>query len=90
MLAHVPDPIRGDGPCGDCGGQNIIWYTDSTLWNYVIRAPAPAAGDPFLCVTCFVIRVDRAGLAPTGWRVIPDWHWETHAEYDHRRAADQA
>jgi hypothetical protein len=79
--------IRGDGPCDDCGtADNIIWFTDNVLWNEVIRAGREGP-DPFLCVTCFVVRVDAAGLAPTGWRLIPDWHWETEAERAARRAA---
>lgn len=84
---NVPEHIRGDGPCGDCGTpDNIIWSTDSPLWNRVIRPQGEIEADPFLCVPCFVVRVDKAGLSPTGWRLVPDWHWETTAEYDARRS----
>lgn len=73
--------IRGDGPCDDCGTvDNIIWFTDNVLWNEVIRAGRGERSDPFLCIPCFVGHVDAAGLAPTGWRLVPDWHWETQAE----------
>lgn len=83
----LPAHLRGDGPCGDCGTRdNIIWFTDNVLWNEVMRPPGYES-DPLLCIPCFVLRVDAAGLAPTGWRLVPDWHWETHAERDTRRAA---
>lgn len=78
--------LRGDGPCSDCGTKdNIIWSADNALWNAVIRPHGEIEADPFLCIPCFVVRVDAAGLAPTGWRLTPDWHWETHAERRARR-----
>lgn len=84
----LPMEIRGDGPCDDCGtADNIIWFTDNVLWNTVIRYP-DAPPDPFLCVPCFVRRVHEAGLAPTGWRLVPDWHWETLKEYGRRKRAE--
>lgn len=78
----LPDRITGDGPCGDCGTENnIIWFTDNVVWNAVMRPDGePEGGDPFLCVTCFVRRTDEAGYRPTGWHLIPDWHWETKVE----------
>lgn len=80
---------RGDGPCSDCNTtDNIIWFTESVFWNHVIRQ-----GDyvePILCVPCFVARVHAAGLAPTGWRLLPEWHWETTAEYEARRRPEPA
>lgn len=86
MTTRLSEALRGDGPCGDCGtADNIIWFTDNTLWNEVMRPHGEVADEPFLCPTCFVARVDAAGLAPTGWRLIPDWHWETKAERDVRR-----
>lgn len=82
---QLPTEIRGDGPCGDCGtADNIIWFTDNVLWNEVMRRPG-APPEPFLCVVCFVRRVHEAGLAPTGWRLVPDWHWETLAEHGARK-----
>jgi hypothetical protein len=86
MTDLLPEHLRGDGPCGDCGTlDNIIWFTESVLWNAVMR-PDGETGDPLLCIPCFVKRVDAAGLAPTGWRLIPDWHWETTNEYAARKA----
>lgn len=80
----MTDPeLRGDGPCTDCGtAENIVWFTEDVLWNEVVRK-----GDyvePTLCILCFVTRVDDAGLYPTGWRLLPDWHWETKAEHERR------
>jgi hypothetical protein len=64
----LPDELRGDGPCGDCG------------------TPPGYEGEPLLCIPCFVIRADAAGYFPTGWRLLPDWHWETKTERKRRRA----
>lgn len=81
----LPDELRGDGPCMDCGTlDNIVWYTDSIFWNHVV------GGDGFeapglLCIPCFVKRADAAGYHPTGWRLSPDWHWETKDEFARRR-----
>lgn len=87
-LHRLPEHLRGDGPCTDCGTtDNIIWFTEDVLWNEVIRQ-----GDyvePILCIRCFVKRVDGAGLAPTGWRLLPDWHWETTDEKAARKKAEQ-
>lgn len=73
--------IVGDGPCDDCGtAENPIWFTDNVLWNTVIRPHGEVQADPFLCPTCFIIRVHESGLRPTGWRLIPDWSWVTTQE----------
>lgn len=76
--AGQSDALKGDGPCSDCGTtENPIWFTDSVLWNEVIRQ-----GDytePTLCVNCFVVRTDEAGFA-CAWRLTPEFHWETKAE----------
>lgn len=83
---RLPVELRGDGPCDDCGtADNIVWFTENVLWNAVMRYEgAPPEG--FCCPTCFVRRVHECGFAPTGWRLLPDWHWETTAEYAARRA----
>lgn len=80
--------LRGDGPCGDCGSfDNVVWFTEDVLWNDVVRRREPN-GDPLMCVQCFVARVHAAGYAPTGWRLLPEWHWETRSEYSARRERD--
>jgi hypothetical protein len=87
-VSTLPTALQGDGPCTDCGTpNNIIWFTDNVLWNAVIRPGGEIEADPFLCIPCFVTRVHAAGLAPTGWRLIADWHWETAAEQADRRAS---
>lgn len=81
-MADMPDHLRGDGPCDGCGTHdNIVWFAESVLWNEVMSGSEPGS-DPggIFCIPCFIIRVDKAGLAPTGWRLIPDWHWETRTE----------
>lgn len=74
----APTHLPGDGPCHDCGGTNIVWSTDSTLWNLVIGGPA-ATDDPggLLCVPCFVGRAEALGLAPAGWYLGP---WQPAAD----------
>lgn len=75
----LPIELRGDGPCTDCGTKNnVIWFTDSVFWNEICRQGEYT--EPTLCIPCFVVRADRAGFYPTGWRLIPDWHWETYEE----------
>jgi hypothetical protein len=81
---RVPEHIRGDGPCTTCGTvDNIIWFTDNVLWNEVCRQGDDWPG--VLCIPCFIARVDAHGLRPTGWRLQPDWHWETTEERAARR-----
>ncbi len=84
----MPDHLRGDGPCSDCGtSDNVVWFTDNVLWNHVMAFPEVSFDDPggILCIPCFVVRVDEAGLFPTGWRLLPDFHWETREEREARR-----
>lgn len=79
---RLPEHLRGDGPCMDCGTEDtIIWFTDNVYWNNVMSWPGEYQhGDPggLLCIPCFVIRADRAGLDPAGYRLLPEWRWETH------------
>jgi hypothetical protein len=62
--------LHGDGPCADCGGMNIVWFTDNVLWNQVVRQRGPEC---ILCIHCFVARADRAGLDPVAWRLLAEW-----------------
>lgn len=74
---RLPAELRGDGPCHDCGAEdNIVWFAENVLWNHVMGGPG-TMDDPggIVCIPCFVIRVDKAGLAPTGWRLLPEWRW---------------
>jgi hypothetical protein len=86
-VTGLPDNLRGDGPCADCGTvDNPVWFTDSVFWNEVLRRTGHPGG--VLCISCFAALADRAGFRPTGWRLTPDWRWETVEEYRYRR--DQA
>jgi hypothetical protein len=86
---RLPGPLRGDGPCQDCGtADNIVWFTDNPLWNEVVARTTPGAqwpthDDPgaIVCIPCFVLRVHLAGINPVAWRLVPDWPWRRgHAE----------
>lgn len=56
---------RGDGPCADCGGSNLLggtyWFADNALWNAVV----PEGG--VLCAPCFTRRCEAQGVG-IGWR----------------------
>lgn len=75
----IPEHLRGDGPCQDCGATNIAWFADNVFWNAVMGGPE-ARDDPggIVCVTCFVIRADAAGYDPRAWRLSPEWPWRQH------------
>lgn len=80
----TPHHLSGDIPCADCGAtDNIKWSTDSVFWNRVIRQ-GDNYSEPILCVLCFTNRVALSGVRPIAWRLIPEFHWETEAEYDNR------
>lgn len=83
-MSDLPEELRGE-QCDYCGTvDNIVWFTDSVFWNAVIRQ-----GDfvePALCIPCFVVAAAERGYSPTGWRFVPEFHWETTAEYDARRS----
>jgi hypothetical protein len=78
-MSELPETLRGDGPCRDCGTtDNIVWSAENVLWNEVMSYPDPPKhGDPggILCIPCFVKRVEVAGLKPVGWRLVADWPW---------------
>jgi hypothetical protein len=66
----LPEHLIGDGPCHDCGALNIIWFTSNRLWNRVMGGEL-AVDDPggILCIPCFVIRADLAGLKVSAWKL---------------------
>lgn len=83
-MTTLPEHLRGDGPCQGCGTpDNIVWFTESPVWNFVMGGPT-ASSDPggLLCIPCFVKRADAAGLEPTGWRLLPEWRWTTRPATD--------
>jgi hypothetical protein len=83
---RLSNELIGDGPCQDCGSDNIRWSAESPFWNMVMGGP-DSRDDPggIVCVRCFVVRADAAGYNPDGWRLLADWHWETTAERAARR-----
>ncbi len=77
-MGALPEHLRGDGPCDDCGTlDNIVWFTENVLWNAVTRESVvgeePRTG--ILCIPCFVKRADAEGLRPAGWRLLAEWPW---------------
>lgn len=47
--------------CDDCGGPNMVWWTENDVWNNVIRPNGEIIADPMLCPRCFIIRAKRFG-----------------------------
>lgn len=90
-LQRVPDHLRGDGPCSNCGTlDNIVWFTESVFWNAVVRTePRLTDNAEILCIPCFVKMADYRGYR-CQWRLLPEWHWETKAEAAARRASGEA
>lgn len=79
-MSNLPEHLRGDGPCDDCGtDDNIGWFTENVIWNAVIGENVVHEQKPasILCINCFVIRADLVGLRPTGWRLLVEWPWRT-------------
>lgn len=70
----IPAEIRGDGPCEDCGGDNISWFTLNVLWNEVNTKQELFGSEPnsIVCIVCWVKRAAAAGYAPT-WLLVPGW-----------------
>lgn len=57
--------LRGDGPCDDCGGLNVVWFTDDLLWNRVVRDHDT---ERILCMHCFIARAETY-YEVTGWKL---------------------
>lgn len=60
--------------CHRCGGPNVVWFAPSPLWNLVMRGNdinGEALHDDLVCVTCFVILANEAGVSGK-WRVTVD------------------
>lgn len=88
----MPEHLRGDGPCQDCGTpDNIRWFAPSVVWNHVMGG-TQATDDPggIVCVPCFIKRVDAAGFAPTVWQITPNWFATGKAEANPATAAEPA
>lgn len=71
----LPEHLRGDGPCSNCGtADNIVWFTDSVFWNEVVRTEPRLTDDAeILCILCFVKMTARRGIDPVGWRLTPEF-----------------
>jgi len=72
-MTVIPEEIRGDGPCQDCGGENIIWFTESGLWNAVMGG-LEATDDPggILCVPCFAVRAHQVSPGHQRWKLVAE------------------
>lgn len=74
-LVEANVTVYGDIPCAGCGAtNNVVWFTDSELWNAVVRSPRSRWSDnePILCIPCFVKEAEHSGHRPTGWKLTPE------------------
>lgn len=58
--------------CGRCGGENVSWHTPSPLWNFVMRSnriDGPRIWNDLVCIPCFVVVAEEAGVKPPSWRL---------------------
>jgi hypothetical protein len=74
-MSDVPEHLRGDTPCEDCGGDNIKWFTLNVVWNEVREAQERFGSEAasIVCPTCFVVRADAAGYDVRSWLLLPTW-----------------
>jgi hypothetical protein len=69
--ALLPDHLRGDGPCDDCGtADNIRWFIASPRWNKVVREGSDTDAIP--CIPCFVKRAHAKGIDPPAWEIVAE------------------
>jgi hypothetical protein len=58
----------GDACCQRCHAVNIVWFTDSAIWNRVMP------DDGVLCVRCFVLAAESAGVGDkSAWLFVPEF-----------------
>jgi len=79
--ATLPESLRGDGPCDDCGTlNNPLWFTLNTLWNEVRGGQEKFGGETYsiVCPQCFIRRAAEAGIQGA-WLLIPGWPLATEA-----------
>lgn len=70
----LPESMRGDSPCMDCGttDKNPVWFTDNVFWNDVMEG---IEGSGILCPQCFIERAETK-YKTTGWRLLPEFPWK--------------
>jgi hypothetical protein len=68
MAVQSPHP---EGPCFDCGGENVTWFAPNEIWNAVVRSGDKP--DVMLCPLCFIRRAERAGYNKDAWRIAPEF-----------------
>lgn len=55
--------------CEICGKPNVIWFTDSEVWNKVVR---DRNLPEILCPVCFIKLAENYGIKNTGWKLVPE------------------
>lgn len=58
------DDLHPENRCGKCGGRNICWFVESSVWNSI------AERHEILCPICFVRRVEADGKPHGAWELI--------------------
>jgi hypothetical protein len=66
--------LGSDEVCRRCGGENVLWFAPSPLWNLVMRGNdinGDALFHDLVCVRCFIVLASEAGVAGK-WRLSVD------------------
>lgn len=61
--------------CNRCGGENVTWCAPSPLWNLVMRGNninAETIYADLVCIRCFIVMAEEAGVTPKVWRIYAD------------------
>lgn len=61
-------PKHPEDICGKCGGPNIIWFVNNSIWNRVMHH-----GSGILCPICFVKIAENEGYNLTAWKLAPEY-----------------
>lgn len=71
---ELPEEVIGDGPCEDCGADNLRWFTLNVVWNQVMGEEQQRFHNEKLagviCIHDFVRRAHAVGISPT-WLLLP-------------------
>lgn len=70
IMGQCEESAHPEDYCHECHRPNLSWFTDSKLWNAVMRKDGD---DVFsiVCPVCFVRRAREAGITVTGWELVP-------------------
>jgi hypothetical protein len=67
-VAAPEQPVSAaEGICKNCASAYVTWFTENEIWNTAV----PESG--MLCPNCFLARAERAGIADSAWKIVPEF-----------------